>query len=184
MKVFVKVLWAIAGVVLILGGVSAFFNPVSAFIAWEYILGASFVISGLAGMIAYFAGRNVMFGAGWVLADGILSFIFGAMIIFGTYNRGFFLVAMSEFISILVGVWLIISGVNSLSRSFDLHRLNASGWGWLTFWGIICILAGILAFCNPLTTAVGLVASMLIGLPLIIGGVAMLFRCFTTDIEA
>ncbi len=179
MKVFVKVLWAIAGVVLILGGVSAFFNPVSAFIAWEYILGASFVISGLAGMIAYFAGRNVMFGAGWVLADGILSFIFGAMIIFGKYSEGFLAIT----VSVLVGVWLIISGVNSLSRSFDMHRLGAGGWGWLTFWGIICILAGILVFCNPLTTAVGLVASMLIGLPLIIGGVAMIFRCLTTDIE-
>ena len=89
MKVFVKVMWVIAGIALIIGGVSAFFNPISAFLMWEYILGGAFVVSGLAGILAYFAGRNVMLGAGWVLADGILSIIFGGMIIFGKYSEGF-----------------------------------------------------------------------------------------------
>ena len=179
MKVFVKVMWVIAGIALIIGGVSAFFNPISAFLMWEYILGGAFVVSGLAGILAYFASRNVMLGAGWVLADGILSIIFGGMIIFGKYSEGFLAITVSA----IVGIWLIISGVNNLSRSFDMHRLGAKGWGWLTFWGLICIIGGVLVFCNPLVSAVGIVSGLLIGLPLIVGGVAMLFRCLTTDIE-
>lgn len=178
MKVFIKVLWAIAGVLLVLAGVATFINPITALIAISYIIGGSLIISGLIGIIGYFSGRNVMLGAGWVLAEGIISVVFGAMICFGEYSKGFLAISMS----VLVGVWLIVSGVNSLARSFDMHRLQAKGWGWLTFWGMICIAAGVIVFCNPIISAAGL-ASMVVGLPLIIGGVATLFRCFTRDIE-
>ncbi len=178
MKVFVKVLWIIAAVALILAGASTFFNPLSAFVTVSYIIGGVLVLSGIIGIIAYFVGRNVMLGAGWVLADGILSAIFGAMIIFGEYSKGFLAVS----IGIMVGMWLLISGVNTLTRSFDMHKLGARGWLWLTLWGLICIAAGVTVFCTPVISAVG-ISGMTLGLSLIVGGVAMLFRCLTRDIE-
>lgn len=178
MKVFVKVLWIIAAVALILAGASTFFNPLSAFLTVSYIVGGALVLSGIIGIITYFVGRNVMLGAGWVLADGILSTIFGAMIIFGEYSKDFLAVA----IGVMVGMWLLISGVNTLARSFDMHKLGAKGWLWQTLWGLICIAAGVAVFCRPVISAVG-IAGMTLGLSLIIGGVAMLFRCLTRDIE-
>lgn len=178
MKGFIKVLWAIAGVVLILAGAATFFNPLATFITLTYIIGGALIVAGLAGIIGYFAGRNVMLGAGWVLAEGILSIIFGAMICFGEYSKGFLAITMG----VLVGIWLLVSGINDLARSFDMHKLKAKGWGWLTVWGIICIIAGVVVFCRPVVTAIG-VADMVIGMAMLIGGVATLFRCFARDVE-
>lgn len=179
MKVFIKVLWAIAGIALIIAGAATFFNPLAAFLTVSYIIGGALIVSGLVGIIGYFAGRNVMLGAGWVLAEGILSVIFGAMICFGEYSKGFLAITMG----VLVGIWLLVSGINSLTRSFDMHKLRAKGWGWLTVWGILCIAAGVVVFCKPVVTAIG-IADMVIGIALFIGGVATLFRCFTRDIES
>ncbi len=53
MKTFLKVLWVIAGIVLILGGCAAFFNPFKAFVVTEVILGAALIISGIVSIIAY-----------------------------------------------------------------------------------------------------------------------------------
>lgn len=179
MKKFTKVLWAIAGIALLLGGAATFFNPIQTFVVTEYIIGGAFLLSGVLGIIAYFAGRNVMLGAGWVLADGILSIVFGGMICFGQYSKGFLAVT----IGVLVGIWLIVTGINNLSRSFDMHRLRAKGWGWLTFWGILCIAAGVIVFCKPVVSAIG-ISNMLVGIAMFLGGITMLFRCFTRDIES
>ena len=178
MNTFVKVLWVIAGIVLILGGCAAFFNPLSAYVVTEVIFGAALIISGIVSIIAYARTSKVMMGAGWVLADGILSLILGALICFSRYNEGLFAITISTFL----GLWLLFSGSSETIRSFDLHKLGAKGWGWLTAWGIICILGGIAVFCNPVITAVG-TTSFLSGFILIAGGIAAITRCFTKDIE-
>ena len=101
------------------------------------------------------------------------------MICFSEYSKGFLAVTLG----VLVGIWLLVSGINNLSRSFDMHRLGAKGWGWLTIWGILCIAAGVMVFCKPLIAAIG-ITEMVVGISLLIGGVATLFRCFTRDIES
>ena len=178
MKVFIKVLCAIAGILLLLAGAATFFNPLASFVTISYIIGGALFVSGFLSIIAYFASRKVMLGAGWVLADGILSVVFGAMICFGEYSKGF----LSLTIGVIVGIWLLVSGINTLSRSFDMHRLGAKGWGWLTLWGILCIAAGVVVFCNPIISAIR-ITDMVVGLSLLVGGVSTLFRCFTRDIE-
>lgn len=178
MKSFIKVLWLVAGVVLTLAGVATFFKPLSTFVAASYIVGGAFIISGLLSIVGYFAGRGVMLGAGWVLAEGILSFIFGTIICFDEYSKG--VIAVS--VGILVGIWLIVSGINSLSRSFDMHHLQAKGWGWLTCWGLLCITAGVAALCKPIVATIGIVDTF-VGIVMIIGGVATMSRCLTRDVE-
>lgn len=178
MKTFLKVLWVIAGIVLILGGCAAFFKPFKAFVVTEVILGAALIISGIVSIIAYIRTQKHMLGAGWILAEGILSLILGLLICFSKYSNGLFAITVSTFL----GLWLLFSGVSQMIRSFDLHKLGAHGWGWITAWGIICIIGGVAVFCNPVITAVG-TASFLSGIVLILGGIAALARCLTRDIE-
>ena len=178
MKTFLKVLWVIAGIVLILGGCAAFFNPFKAFVVTEVILGAALIISGIVSIIAYIRTQKHMLGAGWILAEGILSLILGLLICCSKYSNGLFAITVSTFL----GLWLLFSGVSQMIRSFDLHKLGAHGWGWITAWGIICIIGGVAVFCNPVITAVG-TASFLSGIVLILGGIAALARCLTRDIE-
>lgn len=178
MKTFLKVLWVIAGIVLILGGCAAFFNPLKAFVLTEVIFGAALMISGVVSIIAYIRTHKVIMGAGWILADGILTLILGALICFSHYSNGLFAITISAFL----GLWLLFTGISQTTRSFDLHKLGAHGWGWLTAWGVICIIGGVAVFCNPVITAVG-TTSFISGIVLILGGVAAFSRCLARDIE-
>lgn len=178
MKVLTKVLWAIAGIALILAGCMAFFNPLAAFLVFEYICGGALILSGVLSIIAYIATNKVMLGAGWVLADGIISLLLGLLICFSRYNDQIFSIT----ISMALGLWLMFSGVSETSRSFDLKKLGAKGWGWLTAWGIICIICAVSIFCTPITSAIG-ITSFIEGIALILGGIAVMSRCLTRDIE-
>lgn len=178
MSAFTKVLWIIAGAGLILAGCMAFYNPFVAFLVFEYVCGGALILSGVLGIVAYIATNKIMLGAGWVLADALLSLILGIMICFGKYNDQIF----SLTISVAIGLWLMFSGISQTTRSFDLKKLGASGWGFMTAWGIICILCSICVFCTPLTSAIG-ITSFVTGISLILGGISVISRCLTRDIE-
>lgn len=188
MKTFIKVLWVIAGVALMIGGCFAILEPLKAMNVFEIACGISFIVSGVSGIVAYIASHRVLFGAGWVLAEGILSTLLGCLlllsklgggIIAGEYASG---TVFSVFVGTIIGLWLMFFGVNALTRSFDLHALGAKGWGWSTLWGIICILVAVGVFSSPIVSAVTTV-SFLMGVSLMIGGVGMIARCFSRDIE-
>lgn len=178
LKTFVKVLWIISAILLILGGVIFFYNPLPAFIFTEYVVGGVLVLSGILNIIAYIRTHKVMLGGGWILAEGVLSLVLGALIFFSKYNEALFAITLS----VSLGVWLLVSGISNFSRSVDLHKLGAKGWGWLTFWGIICIIAAVAFFCHPVAAAVGSVGWMT-GFVMILGGISALVKCLARDIE-
>lgn len=188
MKKFVKVLWIIAGAALIVSGCFAFVSPQKAMVAFEIICGVALLVSGISSIVAYAATKKIMLGAGWVLADGILSAALGSIIVLSQISGGIIAdqyvttAVFSVFIAILIAMWLLFFGVNSLMRSFELHRFGARGWGFSTFWGIICIICAVSVFCRPVVSGMSAI-SFLLGSALIVGGIGMLLRCFSRDIE-
>lgn len=178
MNKFLKVLWVIMGVLIIVGGVAFFFNPLSAFVITEVIVGSILMCVGVISIIAYATTQKVMLGAGWVLAEGILSLLIGFLICFSGKSEAIFAIT----ISMALGLWLLFSGISQISRSMDLHKLGAKGWGWITAWGIICVLAALSFFCTPIASAIGTVG-YLSGFVMIIGGIGVITRCLARDIE-
>src|SRR5574344_743952 len=181
MKIFLKIMWALGGIILILCGCSAFFNPMAGMVAFQTIIGAGLIISGILSIIGYAATQKILMGAGWILADGIMSLIFGGLIIFAmTYSdmlTAEFTAVVSVFIAVIIGVWLITTGVGQITRAVDLHKHNEKGWGWGIFFGIVSLLCAGAMFCKPVVMAMGTL-SVFMGIILIVGGVSLVSRCF------
>ena len=120
MKTFVKIMWVLGGVILILASCMAFFNPVTGMITFETAVSIALLISGLLSVITYIATHKIMLGAGWILADGLISLVLGGIIMCAITSSDMitaqFTAAFSIFFAIIIGIWLIVSGVGQLTR--------------------------------------------------------------------
>ena len=166
-----RVLWIAAGVLLILAGISCVANPGSALNGLTFLLGLVVLIAGIVDLVIFAAGRNLMFGAGWFLLDGIFTVLM-AVFIFG--NRLFTALTLP----FILGMWLLFSGISKFVNSFDLRRMGVSGWGWFTALGIVLTLAGFSAFADPVSGAAAIGA--LTGWFLILQGISSIVHgCFS-----
>ena len=151
-KTVSRVLWIVAGVLLIVAGGACMLHP-----------GAT--LSGLST-----AGSSI-YGSGWFLVDGILTVLLS---IFLLCNQMFTMMTLPY----ILGMWLLFSGITKFVNSFDLRRFGVRGWGWVTAFGLLMAAAGFLSFMDPLAAAVTL--SVLAGLFLMIQGVVSIaFGCLS-----
>ncbi len=178
MSKVLKVLWVICGALVILGGISFIYNPLAGFLITEYIIGGALILVGIISIFAYIKAHKEMFGAGWILAEGLISLVLGSLICFSGIGDLLF----SFTIAMALGIWLMFSGVSQISRSMELHKLGAKGWGWPMFFGIVCLIAAVSFFFNPVSSAIGTV-NFLLSVVMIIAGVSLISRCFVKDIE-
>ena len=70
-----KFLSFIMGVLLIVVGVVAIFNPAATVTSLSVMLGLSLLICGVIDLVLYFRLHKVAFGAGTLLADGLMTII-------------------------------------------------------------------------------------------------------------
>lgn len=164
---FSRVLWGIAGVLLIICGIVCLAQPAVALTTVTLFLGISMMVSGIVDIVIFAKGNNAMFGAGWFLVDGILTVLLSLLILF---NQAF--TALS--LPFIFGMWLMFSGITKFVNSFDLQRMGVRGWGWFTAIGIVLALAGFLSFLKPVASLFAL--SILTGVLLILQGAASLLR--------
>lgn len=105
---------------------------------------------------------------GWILALGIIYLIVG-IIALGS-------VVMATAASVLiVGVMMVIAGVAEVINAFQ-----NKGWGKFLIWlllGALYVIAGFLAFQNPLLTAA--VLTLILGIALVISGIMRVILAFS-----
>ena len=164
---FSRVLWGIAGVLLIICGIICLAQPAVALTTVTLFLGISMMVSRIVDIVIFAKGNNAMLGAGWFLVDGILTVLLSLLILF---NQAF--TALS--LPFIFGMWLMFSGITKFVNSFDLQRMGVRGWGWFTAIGIVLALAGFLSFLKPVASLFAL--SILTGVLLILQGAASLLR--------
>ena len=77
-----RVLWSLAGVLLIIAGVICLVNPGAAWTTLSLYLGISMLISGVIDIVVFARGSRYMVGSGWFLLDGVLyTLLFGAVMV-------------------------------------------------------------------------------------------------------
>lgn len=112
-------------------------------------------------------------GSGWIIALGIV-YVIAGFIALGS-------VMMATVASVLiVGVMMIIAGVAEVFNAFQIKS-----WGKFLFWallGVLYIIAGFVAFENPLLAAA--VLTLLLGASLLASGVLRLFLAFSMKRES
>ena len=166
-RIFVRILWGIVGVILIVGGIFCFTQPAAVLLTMSALLGVSMLLCGVVDLIIFARGRQLMFGAGGFLLDGILTVLLSLFLLF---NQGF--TALS--LPFIFGMWLMFSGISKFVGSFDLKVLGVKGWGWFTVLGVLLAAAGFFSFLDPVAGAVTM--SFLLGILLILQGITFILR--------
>ena len=171
-KTVSRVLWIIAGAFLIIAGIGCMRRPGEVLYTLPVIFGAAMMFSGIVDIVIFAAGHNYMTGSGWFLVDGILTVLLSLFIL---GNKWFTALTLP----LILGMWLIFSGISKFANSFELQRFGVSGWGWFTALGIVLTVVGFLSFLHPFASMAAM--GWVIGVFLIMQGVVSLFRgCFSS----
>ncbi len=166
-----RILWIIAGVLLIIAGILCLFNPGTALVTLSLYLGIAMLVSGIIDIVIFAKGSSHIAGAGWILADGILTVI---MSLFLLFDQAFAILSLT----FIFGMWLIFSGISQFVHSFELKRFGVRGWGWFTAIGILLTLAGFFSFMDPVAELFAL--GVMVGIMFLCQGIAIIVRaCFS-----
>lgn len=162
-----RILWIIVGILLIIAGIYCLFNPDIGLISLSLYLGIILLISGIIDIVIFAKCNRYMIGAGWFLADGILTVLLSLFLLF---HQTFTLLSLP----FIFGMWLLFSGINQFVNSFELQSLGIRGWGWLTALGILLAVVGFFSLFDPVANLFAL--SVLVGILLICDGVVTIVR--------
>ena len=142
-KTVSRVLWIVAGVLLIVAGGACMLHPGAALSGLSFLLGMAMLFSGVVDIMIFATAGSSIYGSGWFLVDGILTVLLS---IFLLCNQMFTMMTLPY----ILGMWLLFSGITKFVNSFDLRRFGVRGWGWVTAFGLLMAAAGFLSFMAPL----------------------------------
>lgn len=149
-----RIVTIISGVLMLLAGVWCFANPGASFLSLAFVLGIVMIIAGVTGATNYFTEKNRNAEGGWVIAESILTFILGCIVL---SNQ----LLVDAMVIIFFGMWLLFSGCLRIVAAFQLRRLEEKTWHWTLGFGIVASIVGLYAFVNPITF--GLSVGLLVG---------------------
>ena len=95
-----RILWIIVGVLLIIAGIYCLCNPDVGLLSLSLYLGIVLLISGIIDIVIFAKCNQYMIGAGWFLADGILTVLLSLFLLF---NQAFTLLSLPFIFS----MWLL-----------------------------------------------------------------------------
>ena len=112
-------LWAIFGVILIVGGIYALVNPVQTFLTVANLLGFLFAFVGIFWMIEAFAtiATNPLWWLG--LISGII------MVLLGFWAGGQFLTTQAYTLLIFAGIWALLHGIGDIIKAFAVKQIGS-----------------------------------------------------------
>ncbi len=161
-----KTLWLISGILLVFAGVLAIVAPSSVLLSLTIVFGLAMLIAGILSVIIYVFCCRHLYGAGWLLAEGILTALLGLFVLCDQ-------VVTTNVIPYIFGLWTVFSGVTRTVDSLEIKRFGVKGWYWLTLVGVGCILLGFVTFIRPVI-AINIIG-ITMGIVFIVQGAAALF---------
>lgn len=167
MKTLSRVLWIIAGILLIIAGIFCLKSPATAIAGLSLYLGIAMLFSGMVDIVIFASASGQIAGAGWFLADGIITVLLSLFIL----GDQWFTALTLPFI---FGMWLLFSGISTFSNSFELKRLGIPGWGWFTALGIILAVVGFFSFMDPFASVAAM--TVMVGVFLVLQGILSILR--------
>ena len=155
----------VEGVLLIIFGILAAALPVYAGLAAALVFGWMLILSGVLGLVAFFASRAHVHPV-WSIISALVALVAGALVIWAP-------VAGAVTLALFIAAYLLIDGIALIGMAIDQRRRSARGWGWLTFSGVVdLLLAGFIVVLGPLSDMV--LVGFVIAVDLIIGGIALI----------
>lgn len=110
-----------------------------------YLFGAIFAVSGIVSLVGYFRQGGPSYKSAAVLTNGVFSCAL-ALIVF------LFPQAVASFLSLILGVVLLLCGVISAVRSLELRSLGGAFWIVALVIGAMVAVGGVIIIANPFET--------------------------------
>ena len=152
----------IAGLLLIIGGIVVFVNPVESYITLSMMFGIMMLITGLAELIIAITSHNFFAIRSYTIVGGIIDMIIGILL---CCNIG----VTAIILPIILGVYLLYHSFMIIGFGSDLEAFNVKGYGWPLAGGVVLLILSILILINPFSFGTSAVV-ILTGLALIIMG--------------
>jgi len=161
--------WAILlqGIVLIILSIYIFNNPAGVLAGISLWFGILVTVAGVVGIIAWFAGSKVE-RENMSLLWAVLTFVFGLLLLFN-------LLATMKTLTVIFGLWCLLSGFFLLSTGWSLKKVNSTGWV-MVIAGVLCVVAAVMMIMNIGSGAVAI--STLLGLQVLFTGIALVLLSF------
>ena len=166
---FLKVLALIAAVVLLFAGVISIFNWFGSVTAVAMVLGLSMLIASVCSILLMLLVKGDIFGAPWLLRDGVLSLI-TALLMFSAAA------ITSERMTVILAMWSVCCGVGRLFGAFNQKKRKSKYWWVFALGALLSILLGVVYFYIP--APIDFVSNLFAGLFLIVQGLAIGFLWF------
>lgn len=135
----------VQAIVFIVAGLFILLWPGVTVTAIVYLLGAIFAISGIASLIGYARKSSQSYKSPAVLTTGVFMCIL-ALVVF------IFPQAVASLLSLILGIVLVLCGVTSAVRSFEMRTYGGSTWIVGLVIGAMVAVGGIVIVANPFET--------------------------------
>ena len=153
--------WFIAlGVIMILTGIGAFAFPLIASLSVELLVGATFLVGGIATLFHAFQEKE-WGGVFWQLAVGIVYMAGGLVFLVNPFGG---VIALTVFL----GVVFLVEGIARIVMGFQMR--GERNWGWAVASGAMSLLLSILVFGGFATGASLGFIGLLLGINFIFAG--------------
>lgn len=147
------------GIATFLAGLLALSVPLVASLTVGLVIGSLLLIDGVLQGIHYYHLRNRK-GYGWRGLGALFSVIAGLLLLLFPMEG-----VMS--LTLIIGVYFIISGIVKMALALELRPVHA--WGWLLFSSVLSLLLGVLVL-SVWPAAAGWVIGILVGIDLMFAG--------------
>ena len=166
----IRVTLGLTGVLALIAGIFITFWPKNAAVFLTVLLGIYFIIAGLAYVGLGIFSKGISGGARALdIILGVLFVIGGVLMLSNPTESA---VVIGIFLGVLIGILWIVEGAVALAQAG-----SSSSRGWIIFFGILSILAGIVLLFSPLWGSV--ILFWILGIALIVLGIVQIVRAFT-----
>ena len=152
--------FVVLGLVMILTGIGAFAFPLVASLSVELLVGATFLVGGIATLVQAFQEKD-WGGVFWQLAIGV-AYVLGGIVFLANPFGG--VVALTVFL----GVVFLVEGVARMVMGIQLRP--ESNWGWVVASGAMSIVLALLVFGGLANGASLAFIGLLLGVNFIFAG--------------
>lgn len=136
------IVFLIIGILCFITGVWVINEPLLAVMGIALCIGAFILISGISNLFIFLSDRYIP-NRLWFLIFSILEIICGGYLLFNPKIS-------VEIFPIFIGVWMLFRGTAILSTSWMFRKEQLHGSEWLTLFGVLTIICGILALLSPI----------------------------------
>jgi uncharacterized membrane protein HdeD (DUF308 family) len=159
------------GILLIILSVYIFQNPVAVLTGISFWFGLVVLATGLLGIIGWLA-ADKQEREGMSLFWSILTAAFGLLMLLHLF-------ATMKILTVIFGLWMLLTGVLLAQSGWSLKRENSFGWA-MVIAGVLSAVAAVMMVFNIGTGAVGI--STLLGLQVLLTGIALVLLSFAKKV--